>query len=68
MSDNEFLEKINEIVLLLKEKGYEPYEQIQGYLETGLDIYITRHGDARNKIKQLNKTKLKEHIKSIVVT
>lgn len=68
MNENDFIEKVNEIVLLLKERGYEPYDQIYGYLETGLDTYITRYGDARNKIKQLNKTKLREYIKSIVVT
>ena len=32
----------------------EPYEQIYGYVQTGNDTYITRHGNARDKIKLLD--------------
>lgn len=55
MTDNEFEKNFNEIVDALTEKGYSPYEQITGYLEMGSDTYITRHGDAREKIKLLDK-------------
>ena len=62
MTDKEFEEIFKDIVSSLKEKGYSPYDQIVGYLEMGSDSYITRHGSAREKIKLLDKEKLKQHI------
>ena len=43
---------LNEIVDALREKGFEPWEQIKGYVELGDDLYITRHKDARKKSKK----------------
>ena len=65
MTDIEFKKVFNEVVSSLIEKGYNPYEQILGYLEMDSDIYITRHGNARDKIKLLDKEKLKAHIKTL---
>lgn len=62
MTDNEFKVIFDEVVSALTEKGYSPYDQIIGYLEMGSDSYITRHGSAREKIKLLDKEKLKQHI------
>ena len=59
MTDNEFKKIFDDIVDVLREKGYDPFVQIAGYLETNIDAYITRHGDARNRIKLLDKEKLK---------
>lgn len=42
------------IVASIREAGYEPYDQLYGYLKTGDDTYITRTGDARNLIKKLD--------------
>ena len=58
MTDAEFNILLNEIILAHEEKGYNPYEQIYGYVQTGNNIYITRHGNAREKIKLLDKNKL----------
>ena len=33
----------------LEEKGYEPLDQIVGYLVSGDPSYITAHGDARRR-------------------
>ena len=65
MNNSEFEKVFNEIVDALKEKGYSPYDQIIGYLEMGSDSYITRHGNAREKIKLLDKEKLRQHIKEL---
>lgn len=65
MTDKEFEEIFNDVVSSLKEKGYSPYDQIVGYLEMNSDTYITRHGNAREKIKLLDKEKLKEHINTL---
>ena len=42
------------IVASIRAAGYEPYDQLYGYLKTGDDTYITRTGDARNLIKKLD--------------
>ena len=63
MNNSEFEKVFNEIVDALKEKGYSPYDQIIGYLEMDSDSYITRHGNAREKIKLLDKEKLRQQVK-----
>jgi uncharacterized protein (UPF0297 family) len=46
----------------LEEKGYEPLDQIVGYLVSGDPSYITAHGDARRLIHNLERTDLLEEI------
>lgn len=65
MTDKEFEEIFKDIVSSLKEKGYSPYDQIVGYLEMNSDTYITRHGNAREKIKLLDKEKLRQYLAKI---
>lgn len=55
---------LEEIIRLLEEKGYEPVAQLTGYIKTGKDDYITRHGGAREKIKDIPKNIIEEYIKS----
>ena len=64
MTDAEFNTLLGEVVSSLEEKGYEPYEQIYGYVQTGNETYITRHGNAREKIKLLDNSKLKTVVNS----
>ena len=59
MTDTEFNTLLDEVVSSLEEKGYEPYEQIYRYVQTGNETYITRHGNAREKIKLLDNSILK---------
>lgn len=68
MSDKEFYDNLQDIIMALKSMGYSPYDQILGYLKTDLDTYITRYNDARNKIKYLDKEKLKEYIEKNVIS
>lgn len=53
---------IQEIVTLLDNAGYDSYAQITGYVETHDDSYITRKGDARDKIKLVSLPALKEYL------
>ena len=53
--------QLDSITALLKEAGYDPYAQFCGYLETGSDLYITRHGDARKKIGYVSMDAVKEY-------
>lgn len=44
----------------LKEKGYDPINQLVGYLLSGDPAYITSHRDARNLIRHLERDELIE--------
>ena len=57
-------EKLNEIIKLMEECGYDPIAQLTGYLEIGSDDYITRHGNAREKIKAIDKEVIKKYIEA----
>ena len=57
-------EQLKEIITLLEEKGYDPIAQLTGYIELGSEDYITRHGGAREKIKDITNNIIEEYIKS----
>lgn len=61
MKDN-FDEIIQYVVSVLKDAGYNPYEQLYAYASTGNEAYITRKGDARTMITQLEKTQLLQYV------
>ena len=44
----------------LKEKGYNPINQIVGYILSGDPTYITSHNGARNLIRQIERDELIE--------
>ena len=44
----------------LQVKGYDPVDQIVGYIITGDPTYITSHKDARNKLRQHERYELVE--------
>ncbi len=46
----------------LKEKGYNPINQIVGYLLSGDPAYITSHNNARNLIRRLERDELLEEL------
>ncbi|WP_028783304.1 IreB family regulatory phosphoprotein [Thalassobacillus devorans] len=46
----------------LKEKGYNPINQIVGYLLSGDPAYIPRHKDARNLIRKMERDELIEEL------
>lgn len=46
----------------LKEKGYDPINQIIGYILSGDPTYITSHNDARSLIRKLERDELLEEI------
>ena len=53
---------LEEIIIALHSKGYDPHEQLYGYVKTGNDLYITRKNNAREKIKLIDILKLKEYL------
>ena len=65
MNDPSFLQTISEVESAIKQAGYDPYEQLEGYLQTGHDYYITRTMGARELIKTLDRNKLKTYVDSL---
>jgi uncharacterized protein (UPF0297 family) len=46
----------------LEEKGYDPYNQIVGYLISGDPAYIPRFNDARNLIRRHERDEIIEEL------
>ena len=53
-------EVLKEVYQSLVEKGYNPINQIVGYILSGDPTYITSHNDARNKIRTIERDELLE--------
>ena len=53
-------EILKEVYEALVEKGYNPINQIVGYILSGDPTYITSHNDARNKIRTIERDELLE--------
>lgn len=53
-------EILKEVYKDLKEKGYNPINQIVGYILSGDPTYITSHNDARNIIRKVERDELLE--------
>ena len=53
-------EILKDVYEALAEKGYNPINQIVGYILSGDPTYITSHNDARNKIRLIERDELLE--------
>ena len=63
----EFENIMEHIVASIRSAGYEPYDQLYGYLKTGDETYITRTGDARSMIKTLDRSQLQRFVDTMCV-
>ena len=60
MQDNDTTMAIlDSVAEALSQRGFEPYEQIYGYFKTGDVSYITRHGEARQKIVDISREEIR---------
>lgn len=55
-------EILKDVYEALSEKGYNPINQIVGYILSGDPTYITSHNDARNKIRSIERDELLEKL------
>ncbi|GAA0457185.1 IreB family regulatory phosphoprotein [Alkalibacillus silvisoli] len=55
-------EILHQVYNSLEEKGYNPINQIVGYLLSGDPAYIPRHNDARNLISQIERDEIIEEV------
>jgi len=53
---------LKEVADILKERGYNPINQIVGYLMSGDPGYITSYKDARSKLTSISPAKILEVI------
>lgn len=53
---------LHSVYQALEEKGYQPINQIVGYLLSGDPAYITSHLNARNLIRKLDRDELLEEL------
>lgn len=51
-----------EVSHALKEKGYNPVNQLVGYLMSGDPTYVTSHKGARNLIRKLERDEILEEL------
>ena len=52
----------------IRSAGYEPYDQLYGYVKTGDDTYITRSGDARKLIKELDSNQVWRFVEELRIS
>nr|WP_242655694.1 IreB family regulatory phosphoprotein [Paramaledivibacter caminithermalis] len=60
--NNEAKNILSSVYKSLKEKGYNPINQIVGYLLSGDPTYITSYNNARNLIRKLERDELLEEL------
>lgn len=60
--EDTLVETLKKVYVALEEKGYDPSNQIIGYILSGDPTYITSHNDARKIIKQIDRNELLENI------
>lgn len=61
--DNVLVEEtIKEVYNSLQERGYNPINQIVGYLISGDPGYISSYNDSRKKISKLERTQIVEFL------
>ncbi|WP_088186334.1 MULTISPECIES: IreB family regulatory phosphoprotein [unclassified Desulfosporosinus] len=55
-------EVLQKVYAALQEKGYDPINQMVGYLMSGDPVYITSHNQARAMIRKLERFELIEEL------
>lgn len=60
--ENKAKKIIHNVCAAMEAKGYNPINQLVGYLISGDPAYITSHQDARNQIRSLERDELLEEL------
>ena len=60
--NNQTKKILREVYQALNEKGYNPVNQIVGYILSGDPTYITSHNNARNLIRTIERDELLEQM------
>jgi len=65
VDERQFIASMEHIVAALKEKGYDPYAQLTGYVMENEPTYITSHKGARQLIVTLDMDRVKRFVKEM---
>lgn len=65
MNERQFISAMETIVAALKERGYDPYAQLTGYVTENEPTYITCHKGARQLIVTLDIDQVKSFVKEM---
>lgn len=65
MDERQFISAMETIVVALKERGYDPYAQLTGYVTENEPTYITSHKGARQLIVTLDMDQVKRFVREM---
>jgi len=65
LDERQFISAMETIVAALKERGYDPYAQLSGYVTENEPTYITSHKGARQLIVTLDIDQVKSFVKEM---
>lgn len=65
MTQKEKKEILDRIMEALQNAGLDPYAQLYGYCKTGNEMYITRNGNARELIRDLEEQDITKYLESL---
>ncbi len=64
--EHRVIDQLTHIASCIRKAGYEPYDQILGYLSTGDSRYITREGNSRAMIEVIDKKDVREFLSEVL--
>ena len=65
MDERQFIAAMDHIVATLRERGYDPYAQLTGYVTENEPTYITSYKGARQLIVTLDMDRVKRFVKEM---
>jgi len=65
LDERQFIAAMDHIVAALRERGYDPYAQLTGYVSENEPTYITSHKGARQLIVTLDMERVKCFVKEM---
>lgn len=63
MNDRDITPELAKVIVALKKAGYDPNDQLTGYLKSGDSSYITRKYGAREIIEKIDKNEIYNYIR-----
>ena len=65
LDERQFIAAMDHIVAALRERGYDPYAQLTGYVTENEPTYITSYKGARQLIVTLEMERVKRFVKEM---
>ena len=66
MDERQFIAAMDHIVAALRERGYDPYAQLTGYVTENEPTYITSYKGARQLILTLDKEQVQRYVERMM--